>query len=166
MKKPRPTKGVTMRRFRAVIQDLARSTRGTAVIETAVVATCLSILIMGTVDVTRYGAAILNVQQGINRGLEMAMMGGPSTPTTTIQSEVASQAGVSTSAVTVTQSQTCAGTAPAGGYGSSCTTGQETRKFYTIRVQTTFTPTFALSALARSRGTSISIDRTGVIRIT
>lgn len=153
-----------MRRFRTVIQDLARETRGTAVIETAVVATCLSILIMGTVDVARYGAAILNVQQGINRGLEMAMMGGPNTSTTTIQSEVATQAGVSTSAVTVTQSQTCAGTTAT--FGSSCTSGQETRKFYTVRVQTTFTPTFALGALARSRGTSISIDRTGVIRVT
>ena len=154
-----------MRRFRTVIQELARSTRGTAVIETAVVATCLSILIMGTVDVTRYGAAILNVQQGINRGLEMAMMGGPSTSTTTIQSEVATQAGISTSAVTVTQSQTCAGTVQ-GTYGVTCTSGQETRKFYTIRVQTSFTPTFALGALARSRGTSISIDKTGVIRVT
>src|SRR5689334_10877702 len=110
MKKPRPTKGVSMRRFRAVIQDLMRETRGTAVIETAVVATCLSILVMGTVDVARYGAAILNVQQGINRGLEMVMMGGPTTSTSTVQSEVSTQTGISTSNITVTQSQTCAGT--------------------------------------------------------
>jgi Flp pilus assembly protein TadG len=151
-------------RLRTVIKDLARETRGTAVIETAVVATCLSILVMGTVDVTRYGAAILNVQQGINRGLELAMMGGPNTSTTTIQSEVSTQTGISTSNITVSQSQTCAGTTAT--FGSSCTSGQETRKFYTIAVTTTFTPTFALGVIARRLGTSISISRTGVIRVT
>ena len=164
MKRPRPIKGVIMRRLRTVFQDLARSTSGTAVIETAIVATCLSVIIMGTVDVARYGAAILNVQQGVNRGLEMAMMGGPTTSTTTIQPEVATQANISTSNVTVTQSQTCAGTTAT--YGSTCTSGQESRKFYTITATSTFTPTFALGVLARSQGSSISISRTGVIRIT
>jgi Flp pilus assembly protein TadG len=155
-----------MRRLRSLLHDLAHSTRGTAVIETAVVASFLSIVIMGTVDVARYGSALLNVQQGVNRGLEMAMMGGPSTPTATIQSEVATQAGVSTSNVTVTQSQTCAGTTAT--YGTSCTSGQESRKFYTITATSSFTPTFVGGVLARRFATngSIAISTTGVIRVT
>jgi Flp pilus assembly protein TadG len=157
-----------MRRFRPVIQKLARDKRGTAVIETAVVATCLSILIMGTVDVARFGAQHLRDQQGVNRGLEMVMMGGPSTSTTTVQSEVSTQTGVPIANITVTQSQTCAGVAQTT-YGVTCTSGQEARKFYTITVNDTFTPTFALGTVARALrggGSTIAITKTGVIRIT
>jgi Flp pilus assembly protein TadG len=154
-----------MRRLCTVFQDLARSTSGTAVIETAIVATCLSIIIMGTVDLARYGAALLKTQQAVNRGLEMVMINGPGTSTSTVQSDVATQAGVATSAVTVTQTQTCAGTAAT--YGSTCTTGQEARKYYTINVATSFTPTFALGAVARriAPNGSIPISTTGEIRV-
>lgn len=154
-----------MRRLRSLLHDLAHCTRGTAVIETAVVATFLSIVIMGTVDVARYGSALVGAQQAVNRGLEIAMMGGPDTPTTTVQSEVATQASVPTGNVTVTQSQTCAGTTQT--WGTSCSSG-ELRKFYTVTVTNSFTPTFVGGVVARRLATngSIAISTTGVIRVT
>ena len=145
---------------------LIAEAKGVAFVETALVAPFLAAVVMGTVDTARYGASKLNIQQAVNRGLEMSWLGGPSVATTDIQTQAASQANLSTSAVTVTQTQECAGTAAT--WGSTCATGQETAKYTQIRISTTFTPTFVLGSLARLLGNSngnIPISATGVIRI-
>ena len=156
--------GSSMRRFRERMRELIDSTSGTALIEAALVAPVLATVILGTVDLANYGAARLTVQQAINRGLEMAMIGGPTTSTTSIRDETAAQAGVASGQVTVTQSQTCNGSTAT--WGNTCSSG-ELRQFIQIDVTQTFTPTFAGGSVARvltSNGT-ISISATGVIRI-
>lgn len=154
-----------MRRFRQSIQELRDSNSGAAAIETAIVAPFLAVVMMGTVDIAQYGAAKLEVQQAINRGLEMAMMGGPDTSTTAIQSDVATEAGVATANVNVTQTQTCNGASAT--WGSSCSSGQELRKFITITVTQNFRPSFVMGVLAdRVDGSNrINISATGVIRV-
>ncbi|HKY81069.1 MAG TPA: TadE family protein, partial [Sphingobium sp.] len=52
--------------------DLIAETKGVALVETALVAPFLAIIIMGTVDTARYGAAKMQIQQAVNRGLEMS----------------------------------------------------------------------------------------------
>lgn len=151
-----------MRLLRALIAE----TKGVALVEMALVTPFLAAVIMGTVDTARYAAAKLKIQQAVNRGLEMSWMGGPSLAVTEIQAQAAEQADVATSAVTVTQTQECAGTTAT--WGSSCTTGQETAKYTQIQISTTFTPSFVLASVAQLRGNSsgvVPISATGVIRI-
>jgi len=149
-----------------LLRTLWASERAVSAVETALVAPFLAITIMGTVDVARYAAAKIALQQAVNRGLEMSSMGGTTYSSTSIQSEAATQAGVATSDVTVAQTQTCAGTTAT--WGTSCTSGQEIAKYTSITITKNFTCSFALGSLARMYGNSsgvISLSTTGVIRL-
>jgi len=159
-----------MPRFRrpiiGLLANLVAETRGVAVVEAAIVMPVLAIVIMGTVDVARFGASKLMAQQAVNRGLEMSTMAGPSLAASSIQSEAASQANVSASAVTVTQTLECSGVATS--WSSSCTSGQETARYTQIAISTTFTPTFVLGSFAQLWGNSngvVPLTTTGAIRI-
>ena len=139
--------------------------RGVALVETALVAPVLAILVMGTVDVARYGAAKMKIQQAVNRGLEMSWMGGKDTAVTDIQTQAAAQADVDASAVTVTRTLECGGTATS--WSNTCASG-ETARYTQIQISTNFTPSFALSPLTRLLGNTngvVPISATGVLRI-
>lgn len=156
----------TTRSLGNLLSALIAETKGVALVEAAVVTPFLATVIMGTVDTARYGASKLKVQQAVNRGLEMSWMGGPSLAATDIQTQAALQANLSTSAVTVTQTLECSGTATS--WSASCTTGQETARYTQIQISTTFTPTFVLGSLAKLLGNAdgvIPVSATGVIRI-
>lgn len=152
--------------FRSFFGALIAETRGVAFVETALVAPFLALVIMGTVDTARYAAAKMKIQQAVNRGLEMSSMGGTSVAATDIQSQSALQADVSTSAVTVTQTLECGGTATSWST-TTCASG-ETARYTQIQISTTFTPSFALGSLAKLLGNSegvVPISATGVLRI-
>ncbi|HKT76416.1 MAG TPA: TadE/TadG family type IV pilus assembly protein [Sphingobium sp.] len=153
-------------RARAFAGALIGEVRGVAFVETALIAPFLAMAIMGTVDTARYAAAKMAIQQAVNRGLEMSMMGGPTTAASDIQSQAAAQAGVATSAVTVTQTLECSGTSTS--WSSTCTSAQETARYTQIQISTTFTPSFALGMLAKTLGNAngvVPISATGVLRI-
>jgi Flp pilus assembly protein TadG len=154
-----------MRPLGSLPRALAAEARGVALVETAIVTPFIAAVIMGTVDTARYGAAKLEIQQAVNRGLEMSWMGGPSLSATEIQTQAAAQADLPASAVTVTQTLECSGTVTS--WSASCATG-ETARYTQIQISTTFTPTFVLGSLAKLLGNSngdIPISATGVIRI-
>jgi Flp pilus assembly protein TadG len=155
-----------MRPLGSLPGTLVAEARGVALVETAIVTPFIAAVIMGTVDTARYGAAKLEIQQAVNRGLEMSWMGGPSLSATEIQTQAAAQADRPTSAVTVTQTLECGGTVTSWST-ASCATG-ETARYTQIQISTTFTPTFVLGSLAKLLGNSngdIAISATGVIRI-
>ncbi|MBY2929127.1 pilus assembly protein [Sphingomonadales bacterium 56] len=151
---------------RAMMNRLRIDKSGMALVETALVAPFLAMIIMGTTDAARYGAAKMKVQQAVNRGLEMSWMGGPNVTTSDIQAQAAAQADVPASAVTVTQTFECGGTAT-NWSTTSCASGEAAR-YTQIQISTTFTPSFAGSALAKMLGNSngvVPISATGVLRI-
>lgn len=151
---------------RSVLDRLRIDKSGIALVETALVAPFLAIIIMGTTDAARYGAAKMKIQQAVNRGLEMSWMGGTDVSATDIQAQAAAQADVPTSAVTVTQTLECGGTATSWST-TSCASG-ETARYTQIQISTTFTPSFALGSLAKVLGNSngvVPISATGVLRI-
>jgi Flp pilus assembly protein TadG len=144
--------------------DAARAaTDGIALVETALIAPILAMIVIGTIDVANYGSTKLNAQQAVNRGLEMAMIGGPSTAASDIQAQTAAQAGVATSQVTVTQTLECAGTSTS--WSSTCSSGQETARYVQIQLSTSFRPSFALSRLWGDANGNMAISATGVIRV-
>lgn len=147
------------------LRALLRETKGIALVETAIIAPFLAVIIMGTVDTARYGAAKMKIQQAVNRGLEMSWMGGKDVAAADIQAQAAAQANVATSAVTVTRTLECGGTATS--WSSTCSSG-ETARYTQIQISTTFSPSFAFSSLARVLGNSdgvVPISATGVLRI-
>ncbi len=151
---------------RAALNRLRIDKYGVALVETALVAPVLVMIIMGTMDAARYGAAKMKVQQAVNRGLEISWMGGPDVATSDIQAQAAAQADVPTSAVTVTQTLECGGTVTSWNT-ASCSSG-ETARYTQIQISTTFTPSFAGGALAKMFGNSdgvVPISATGVLRI-
>lgn len=153
---------------RAVLTKLQIDTSGIALVETAMVAPVLAMIIMGTTDAARYGAAKMKVQQAVNRGLEMSWMGGTNVSAADIQTQAAAQADVATSAVTITQTLECGGTATTWTTSSSPCASGETARYTQIQISTTFTPSFAGSALAKMLGNSngvVPISATGVLRI-
>lgn len=147
-------------------RELSASKQGLALVETALIAPFLILLITGIVDLAMYGAALLKAQQAVNRGLEMSMMGGTSIATTDIQSQAATQAGVATSNVVVTPTLECAGVLTT--WGSTCSTGQETAVYTKIQLSTTYHPLLAFGTTAwlnTDANGDIPISVTGVIRI-
>ena len=154
--------------IRARIGALIAETKGVALVETAMVAPFLAVIIMGTVDAARYGAAKMKIQQAVNRGLEMSWMGGPTLAASDIQAQAAAQASVPTSSVTVTQTLECGGTATTWTTDSDPCASGETARYTQIQISTTFTPSFALGSLAKMLGNSdgvVPISVTGVLRI-
>jgi len=152
-------------RLRKWSRAMGAATDGVALVETAMVAPFLAIVTMGIIDLARYGATRLQVQQAVNRGLEMSMMGGPSLSATDIRDQAAAQAGVPTGQVTVTQTLECSGTATS--WSASCTSGQETARYTQIQLSTNFKPSFAgqLATLQGNANGVIPISVTGAIRI-
>lgn len=145
---------------------LIGETAGVALVETALIAPFLALVVMGTVDTARYGAAKMKLQQAVNRGLEMSWMGGKATPVSDIQAQAAAQADLSTSSVTITQTLECGGTATTW-TSTDCASG-ETARYTQIQISTNFTPSFALGSLAKMLGNAngvVPISATGVIRI-
>lgn len=152
----------------AWLGDLMAEVKGVAIVETAIAAPFLAIIIMGTVDTARYGAAKMKLQQAINSGLEMSWMGGASTAASAIQAQAAAQADVPTSAVTVTQTLECGGTATSWTTASNPCASGEVARYTQIQISTSFTPSFAVGSLAKLLGNSsgvVPISATGVLRI-
>lgn len=148
------------------MRELPAARQGLALIETAVTAPFLILLILGIVDMALYGTTLLKAQQAVNRGLEMSLMAGPSLAKTEIQDQAAAQAEVAAGNVVVTQTLECAGVAT--DWALDCSAGQETERYTQIDLSTTYTPTFALSPstwMETDDNGSVPISVTGVIRV-
>lgn len=152
--------------FGAHMRHLGADKRAVAIIEMALTAPFLALLIVGLVDTSRYAAAKLKAQQAVNRGLELSMMGGGSVPSSEIQQQAAAQAGVALNEVTVTKFLECSGTTT--DWSLSCSSEQESARFTRIQIATGFEPIFAYSSMTKFFFNSdgrIVISVAGVIRI-
>lgn len=148
------------------VRRLVIATDGAALVEMALIAPLMAAVMMGTVDTAQYFASGLNVQQAVNRSLEMSLMGGPTVAVSDIQAQAADQAGVDVSAVTVTQTLKCSGAVTA--WALTCASGQETARYTQVSVWKTFTPSFVLNSLTqmyKSSNGDIPISVTGTVRI-
>src|SRR6266550_2771978 len=90
---------------------LIRDSRGTSIIEMALVAPFLATLVIGMVDLSRAYSTKVQLTQAAQRAIEKAMQGKKETSLyDTLQSEGATAAGVATSDVTVDYWLECNGT--------------------------------------------------------
>jgi Flp pilus assembly protein TadG len=149
-----------MRRF----LPFAKDERGTAIVELALAAPILAVLVMGITDASTAFSRKLELEQGAQRAIEKQMQTtGNNTPEGTIKSEAAVQAGVDEANVTVTYVRLCDGTAQTN-FATPCANTQRTALYLTVRVVDDYTPTFPLFSLGtkQANGTYRIVAKAGI----
>jgi Flp pilus assembly protein TadG len=125
-----------------VFGNLSRDNRGAAIIELALVAPMLAVLVIGATDVGNGFSRKLALEQGAQRAIEKQMQTtGDDTPEDTIKDEAALQADVDAVDGTVAYLRLCTGTAQTDS-DTLCTSGQVTSLYLTVTVTDTYQPLF------------------------
>jgi Flp pilus assembly protein TadG len=144
------------------IAGLIRDQRGASIIELALVAPFLATLTIGMVDISQGYSAKVKLTQAAQRAIEKAMQGEKTTDLyDTLQTEAATAAGVSTSAVTVKYWLECNGvnqnTSTAtmtADFEKVCPSGQTYARYVTVEIEKIYTPMFSTRWLgSNSNGT-------------
>ena len=157
------------------LKQLSRDNSGAAIIELALAAPILAMMVIGESDIsTAYGKK-LELEQAAQRAIEkVAQTTGEATPEDTIKKEAVCQfngtnndgtcksAPLTTSNVTVTYSLTCDGTVTA--YTSDCTGSQLEVRYITAAITYNWTPTFDLHFGTQPDGT-YHLDGSAGVRV-
>lgn len=151
-------KGVSIKLFR-----LRKDARGAAVIELALAAPILAMLLIGMVDIGRGYSTKLRLEQAAQRAIEKVMNGqADRTSVAALKTEAATTAGVDETAVIVDFWLECDGTRQAS-YDSNCTGTAISRRYLTVQISKTYSPMFAIRwAGAKSDNTYTVVGKTGV----
>lgn len=157
------------------LRQLARDNRGAAIIELALAAPLLAMMVIGVSDIsTAYGKK-LELEQAAQRAIEkVAQTTGEATPEDTIKSEAVCQFNgtnsdgtckttpLTAANVTVEYSLTCDGTVTA--YTSDCTDTQLEVRYITATVNYNYAPNFDLHFGTHSDGT-YHLDGSAGVRV-
>lgn len=154
-----------MTAFGRAAMRLARCVRATSTVELALISPILAVALAGSVDCARLVSAKLSLQQAAERTAELATAGSVgSAAFTSLQSEAATAAKVSTANVTVTYWLECDGVRQSL-FDGTCATGQQVGRFASIAITSSYKPSFAW--LLRSVGTdsAIPISASASVRV-
>ena len=147
--------------MRGLIKTLARSERGTATIELALISPMLATMLIGVVDMTTAFNRKLEMEQAVQRSIERVMQ---TTTTQTVEQnikdEAAEAAGIDPSDVTVTYTLTCNGVVTS--YSNDCISGQTEVRYVNVSATTTFVPMFPLSRLGLTQDEFVITVETGI----
>lgn len=136
------------------LKQLGRDDSGAAIIELALAAPILAMMVIGVTDISAAFGKKLELEQAAQRAIEkVAQTTGEATPEDTIKQEAVCQfngtsggacktAPLTTANVTVTYSLTCDGVVTA--YTSDCTSTQLEVRYITANVTYNYTPMFDL----------------------
>ena len=148
--------------------NILRDERGTSLIETALIAPMLAALIVGMVDLSRGYAADLKLEQAAQRAVEKIQRHGYNadgkTTDTQLKADAAAEAGVATSAVTVTKTLLCGTAETSTSWTSNCADGQIFARYVTVSVQGSYTPLFT-KTWNRTASTAYTISGVAGIRV-
>lgn len=150
-----------MRRIVPSLQSLVRDKRGSSLVEMALIAPVLVLLATGSVDAGLGYSQKLKVQQAAARATELATVSGlVANLQTTMQTEAATAAGVSTSNVTVDLWLECDGVRQLDVNGTC--TGAPAR-FASVTITDTYTPMYAafFSGSGTADNTTMSVPLRG-----
>lgn len=143
---------------------LASNERGVSVIELAIAAPVLAIVIAGVGDLGRGFSQRYFLQQAANRTIELARQGTSGANYSHLIPEAAIAANVPESNVTFTQWLECSGTIKT--FDSTCDPGQTVARFVRISIRSSFKPLFGTAGYSnvQSDGT-VRIDAMAALRV-
>jgi Flp pilus assembly pilin Flp len=128
------------------LRRFARSERGAATIELALISPVLATLLIGVVDVTTAFNRKLELEQAIQRSIERIMQTTTDLPVEdNIKQEAADAAGIDADSVIVDYTLTCNGVDTP--YDNDCADGEAEVRYIDVSASTTFEPMFPLARL-------------------
>jgi len=147
---------------------LARNERGISIVELAIAAPVLAIMIVGVADLGRGFLQRYSLQQAANRTMELARQGTTGSNYTHLIPEAAAAANVPLANVTGTQWLECTSgaTTTIKAFDSFCDSGQAVARFVRISIWATFTPIFGTAGYGnvQSDGT-VRIEAMSTLRV-
>ena len=142
------------------LSRLKRDERGASVIEVALFAPVLGVMLMGITDLAMGYARKLSLEQAAYRSLEKVAVGTVRTDYSFLRAEAASAAGVAESAVTVDNWLEC-DRARQTNFDGSCAAGTMTSRYVQVTINASYTPRFSVGPLA----TSVPLQASAALRI-
>jgi Flp pilus assembly protein TadG len=144
-----------------LIKKLARSTRGAATVELALITPILTTMLIGVVDVTTAMNRKLELEQAVHRSIERVMQTTTDeTVEENIKQEAAEAADIEEDDVIVTYTLTCNGVET--DYDTDCAPGDTEVRYVNVSATTTFTPMFPLAHLGMSQSYFTITAETGI----
>jgi Flp pilus assembly protein TadG len=138
------------------MRRLLASERGSSLVEVALLAPFLGMLVVGISDLGQGYAEVLRVRQAAHRALELGMVKPATLNRTTnevdysyIKSQAAEAAGVPESNVTLTPRLECNGTEKTP-YSANCTAGQDMARYLQLAISSSYRPSFGWGPLGRN----------------
>ena len=147
------------------LAKLLKDSRGTSVLETALIVPTLAMFVMGGSDLAMGFSEKLRVQQAAARAIEMATAGGlNSAAFNNLQSDAATAAGVPSNNVVVDKWLECDGARQSSFNDTCTTTGAQMARFVSISITSSYTPMFSFLVPDSDNG-SISISGYSAVRV-
>lgn len=147
------------------LAQLLKDSRGTSVLETALIVPTLAMFVMGGSDLAMGFSEKIRVQQAAARAIEMATAGGlNSAAFNNLQSDAATAAGVATSNVVVDKWLECDGVRQSSFNDTCTTTGAQMARFVSISITSSYAPMFSFLVPDNDNG-SISISGYSAVRV-
>src|SRR5688572_787936 len=151
------------------LNSLARSEDGTSIIEMGFAAPILSLLLIGMVDMSRGYSAKLQLEQVAQRTIEKVQNSDyaeTATYKSGLQSEAATAAGVSTSAVTVSSWLECNNSSAKLSFGASCPNEDDPfGRYVEITILKTYTPMFKTKFGGANADGTYTLEGTAGVRV-
>jgi len=154
-------------RFRHRLEALARDERGASMIEFALFAPMLALMVMGISDVSMGYSRKLTVEQAAYRTLERVAVGSVQSDYSSLRTEAAAAAGVPVGNVTVTNWLECNGTRQAD-FNGLCGTGEMIARYVQIDIAASYTPSFSYGPLSRGLGGedgNVALSASAAVRV-
>lgn len=142
----------------AGLNRLVRCARGTAVIETALIAPVLAVMAVGIFE----GGTMVQKQQELQsaaseaEAIILAAAAGSGTNETKIKDLLSASTGIPKEKITLTPKIRCGNNATMVALGSSCPSGQRAYQFIVARFQASYTPTWASFGLGSAFDYSVT----------
>ena len=153
-----------------LLHRLRRDDTGASVIEFALFAPILGVMLMGVTDLAMGYSTKLRIEGAIFRSLEKVAVGTASGPQVVqsdysyLQAEAATAAGVPTSEVAVDQWLEC-NRARQTDFTGTCPDGQDTARYVKVTINTTYTPRFSYGPLVRNTNGVVPIEANASLRV-
>ena len=131
---------------RRFLRSLVRDRTGSSIVELAIAAPVLALLVAGVSDLGRGLSAKFALNQAIHRSLEKAAVSNRRTDYAYLKAETAAAAGIDESRVSVDAWLECDG-ARKSNFSGSCASGEQIGRYVKVTATSRFTPMFRYSFL-------------------
>jgi uncharacterized membrane protein len=153
--------------LQAIVSRLRADQRGASLVELALMAPILLVMLAGTVDCARLISTKVRLQQAAERTVEMASAGGISTTSSsTVQTNMQNDATATapSSQVSVALWLECNGTKQSD-FNASCNTGDQVARYASVSLTDSYSPSFPWLFGRSATNRAIAVSGSASVRL-